>query len=119
MSRETVGVVVNGATGRMGYRQHLVRSPLAIRDQGGLAVPDGTVLWPEPILVGRSVDRLKAVADRHGLDRWTTSLDEALADPEATGDFDAQGTAHRGPAGPAPDAAGKHGYAEKPTRDPL
>src|SRR2546421_2912092 len=117
MSRETVGVIVNGATGRMGYRQHLVRSLLAIRDQGGLAVPDGTVLWPEPILVGRSVDRLKAVADRHGLDRWTTSLDEALADPEATVYFDAQVTAQRVPAVLAAIAAGKHVYVEKPTAD--
>src|SRR4051812_45260643 len=119
MSRETVGVIVNGATGRMGYRQHLVRSLLAIRDQGGLAVPDGTVLWPDPILVGRSVDRLKAVADRHGLDRWTTSLDEALADPEATVYFDAQVTAQRVPAVLAAIAAGKHVYVEKPTADSL
>ena len=117
MSRETVGVIVNGATGRMGYRQHLVRSLLAIRDQGGLAVPDGTVLWPEPILVGRSVDRLKAVADRHGLDRWTTSLDEALADPGATVYFDAQVTAQRVPPVLAAIAAGKHVYVEKPTAD--
>src|SRR5256885_14770356 len=117
MSRETVGVVVNGATGRMGYRQHLVRSLLAIRDQGGLALPDGTVLWPEPILVGRSVDRLKAVADRHGLDRWTTSLDEALADPGATVYFDAQVTAQRVPPVPAAIAAGQHVHGEKPTAD--
>src|SRR2546423_14100935 len=118
MSRETVGVIVNGATGRMGYRQHLVRSLLAIRDQGGLAVPDGTVLWPEPILVGRSVDRLKAVADRHGLDRWTTSLDEAPADPEAALHFDAPATAQRGPAVRAALAPRTHAYVERPTPSP-
>src|SRR5438270_6394901 len=90
MSRVNLGVVVNGATGRMGYRQHLVRSLLAIRAQGGLELPDGAVLWPEPVLVGRSVERLKAIADRHGLERWTTSLDEALADPDCSVYFDAQ-----------------------------
>ena len=35
MVTRTVGVVMNGVTGRMGYRQHLVRSVLAIREQGG------------------------------------------------------------------------------------
>ncbi|MFD8791023.1 hypothetical protein ACFV1T_09585, partial [Streptomyces vinaceus] len=44
---------MNGVTGRMGYRQHLVRSLLALREQGGLDLGDGRVLWPEPVLVGR------------------------------------------------------------------
>ncbi|OLE25752.1 MAG: oxidoreductase [Actinobacteria bacterium 13_1_20CM_3_71_11] len=119
MSRKTIGVVVNGATGRMGYRQHLVRSLLAIRAQGGLELPDGAVLWPEPVLVGRSVERLKAIADRHGLERWTTSLDEALADPDCSVYFDAQVTAQRVPAVLAAIDAGKHVYVEKPTADSL
>jgi predicted dehydrogenase len=119
MSRETVGVIVNGATGRMGYRQHLVRSLLAIRAQGGLELADGTVLWPEPVLVGRSVERLKTIADRHGLERWTTSLDEALADPETSIYFDAQVTTQRVPSVLAAIAAGKHVYMEKPTADTL
>src|SRR5256886_16617767 len=90
MSRETVGVIVNGVTGRMGYRQHLVRSILAIREQGGIALPDGTVLWPEPFLVGRDAGRVRAIAERHGLTRWTTSLDEALDQPDLDVYFDAQ-----------------------------
>ncbi|HEU5331294.1 MAG TPA: Gfo/Idh/MocA family oxidoreductase [Actinocrinis sp.] len=119
MPRRTIGIAMNGVTGRMGYRQHLVRSILAIRDQGGLALPDGTTLWPEPILVGRNAEKLKALAERHGLDRWTTSLDEALADPDIEVYFDAQLTRLRGPAVRAAVAAGKHVYAEKPSADSL
>ena len=37
----TVGIIMNGVSGRMGYRQHLVRSILAIREQGGVLLPDG------------------------------------------------------------------------------
>src|SRR5258708_39522991 len=90
MPRRTLAIALNGVTGRMGYRQHLVRSILAIREQGGLALPDGTVVWPEPLLVGRDAQKLRAIAERHGLERWTTSLDEALADPAVEGDFAAQ-----------------------------
>ena len=115
MTRTPLGIVMNGVTGRMGYRQHLVRSILAIREQGGLALPDGTVLWPEPILVGRSADKLRAIAERHGLERWTTDLDAALADPDVDIYFDAQLTHAREAAVKAAIAAGKHIYVEKPS----
>ena len=42
-------------TGRMGMNQHLERSILEIRRQGGVALADGTRLMPDPILVGRNV----------------------------------------------------------------
>ncbi|MER7757339.1 Gfo/Idh/MocA family oxidoreductase [Kitasatospora sp. NPDC097643] len=119
MSRRVIGVVMNGVTGRMGYRQHLVRSILAIREQGGLALGDGEVLWPEPILVGRSERRIKRLADRHGLAHWTTSLDEALAHPLAEIYFDAQVTQAREPAIRKAIAAGKHIYTEKPTAESV
>ncbi|GAA1181785.1 putative dehydrogenase [Kitasatospora gansuensis] len=119
MSRKVMGVVMNGVTGRMGYRQHLVRSILAIREQGGLPLGDGTVLWPEPILVGRSAVKLKELADRHGLTHWTTSLDEALAHPLAEVYFDAQVTPAREAALRTAIAAGKHIYTEKPTAESL
>ncbi|KQV21756.1 MULTISPECIES: Gfo/Idh/MocA family protein [unclassified Kitasatospora] len=119
MSRRVIGVVMNGVTGRMGYRQHLVRSILAIREQGGLALGDGEVLWPEPILVGRSELKLKELADRHGLTHWTTSLDEALAHPLAEIYFDAQVTPAREAALRTAIAAGKHIYTEKPTAESL
>jgi predicted dehydrogenase len=110
---------MNGVTGRMGYRQHLLRSILAIREQGGLLLDDGTLLWPEPVLVGRSEARLRALAERHGLERWTTSLDEALADPIVEVYFDAQVTPAREKALRTAIAAGKHIYTEKPTAESL
>ncbi|TDU03008.1 putative dehydrogenase [Streptomyces sp. 846.5] len=119
MTRRTIGIVMNGVTGRMGYRQHLLRSILAIREQGGLPLDDGTLLWPEPVLVGRSEARLRALAERHGLERWTTSLDEALADPSTEVYFDAQVTPAREKALRTAIAAGKHIYTEKPTAESL
>ncbi|MGB2567159.1 Gfo/Idh/MocA family protein [Micromonospora citrea] len=114
MSRRSIGIIVNGVTGRMGYRQHLVRSLLAIREQGGLALPDGTRIWPEPILVGRDEGRLRAVAERHGLTDWTTDLAAALARDDAEIYFDAQVTQQREKAIRQAIDAGKHIYTEKP-----
>jgi predicted dehydrogenase len=110
-------LAMNGVTGRMGYRQHLLRSILALREEGGLPLPDGTVLWPEPILVGRDGRKLAALAARHGLDRWTTDLTEALTDADVY--FDAQITQARVAAVKAAIAAGRHVYVEKPTAETL
>src|SRR5512142_3186046 len=98
MARRSIGVIMNGVSGRMGYRQHLVRSILAIRADGGLPLPNGDLLWPEPILVGRDAEKLKSIADRHDLVKWTTSLSEALSDPNSEIYFDAQVTSARVPA---------------------
>ncbi len=100
MARKVIQVALNGVTGRMGYRQHLVRSLLAIRERGGIPLASagphsGTELYPEPVLVGRSEERLRAIAERHGLTRWTTSLDEVLGDPEIDVYFDTQVTSAR------------------------
>ncbi len=96
MARKVITVALNGVTGRMGYRQHLVRSLLSIRDQGGVRLADGTSVYPEPVLVGRSEDRLRDIAERHGLERWSTSLDEVLSDPAV----DVYYAGRRPPAGP-------------------
>jgi predicted dehydrogenase len=114
MSRRSIGIVLNGVTGRMGYRQHLVRSLLAIREQGGLALADGTRLWPEPILVGRNALKLREIAERHGLTGWSTDLAAALARPDVEVYFDSQVTAQRDKAIRAAVEAGKHVYTEKP-----
>jgi predicted dehydrogenase len=115
MTRRVVRIAMNGVTGRMGYRQHLVRSLLAIREQGGIDAGDGSVLWPEPVLVGRREHALKAIAERHGLDHWSTDLDAVLADPDVEVYFDAQVTSRREEAVRNAIAAGKHVYCEKPT----
>src|SRR6201990_2184665 len=107
MTRKVITIVLNGVTGRMGYRQHLVRSLLAIREQGGVPLADGTRLWPEPILVGRREPALREIAGRHGLERWTTDLDAALAEPDVEIYFDAQVTPARAAALRAAIAAGK------------
>jgi predicted dehydrogenase len=114
MTRRPIGIIVNGVTGRMGYHQHLVRSLLAIRDDGGLPVSGGDRLWPEPILVGRNEARLGEIAARHGLTDWTTDLAGALARPDAEIYFDAQVTAQREKAVRQAIEAGKHVYVEKP-----
>ncbi|MBE2317696.1 Gfo/Idh/MocA family oxidoreductase [Solirubrobacter sp. CPCC 204708] len=105
---------MNGVTGRMGMNQHLIRSILAIREQGGLPIGDGEVIWPEPLLLGRSEAKLAALAAQHGLERWSTDLDAALADPFYEIYFDAQLTSARPAAVGKAIAAGKHVYCEKP-----
>jgi predicted dehydrogenase len=119
MTRKIINVAVNGVTGRMGYRQHLERSLLSIRAQGGVRLADGTTIYPEPILVGRREDRLREIAERHCLERWSTSLDEVLGDPAVEVYFDTQVTSAREPSLAKAIAAGKHVYTEKPVASSL
>ena len=121
MTRKTVRIAMNGVTGRMGHRQHLVRSILALREQGGLDLGNGDVLWPEPVLVGRRAEALAALAERYGLDpaAVSTDLDAVLADESVEIYFDAQVTSAREGALKKAVAAGKHIYTEKPTATTL
>jgi predicted dehydrogenase len=117
MATRTLGLVMNGVTGRMGYRQHLVRSVLAVNEQGGVPLADGDRVVLDPILVGRSADKLGELARRHGLAKWTTDLDAALSDSSASAYFDSQVTSARVPAVLAAIEAGRHVYVEKPTAE--
>jgi predicted dehydrogenase len=117
MSVRTIGVVMNGVTGRMGYRQHLVRSVLAINEQGGVALSDGDRVKLKPVLVGRNADKLADIASKHGISDFTTELDSALADDGNLIYFDAQVTSARVKAVLKAIEAGKHIYAEKPTAE--
>ncbi|WP_436499773.1 Gfo/Idh/MocA family protein [Actinokineospora sp. HUAS TT18] len=114
MSRRTIGIAMNGVTGRMGYRQHLLRSILAIRLHGGVPLADGTVIWPEPLLIGRSEHKLAELAEKHGIAEWTTDLHAALARDDIEIYFDAVTTLQREKNITAAIEAGKHIYTEKP-----
>ncbi|MCC7045670.1 MAG: Gfo/Idh/MocA family oxidoreductase [Alphaproteobacteria bacterium] len=119
MAERRLGVIMYGVTGRMGTNQHLVRSILAIREQGGVRLANGDRVMPDPILVGRDAGKLEALAKQHGLKRWTTDLDKALADRNDELFFDAASTQLRAEVlGRAIDA-GKHVYCEKPVADNL
>src|ERR1039458_9669874 len=108
MNERRIGIIMNGVTGRMGLNQHLIRSILAIREQGGVVLADGSRLVPDPILVGRNAAKLEQIAKEHGVARWTTELRGALADKDDSIYFDAQLTAMRAPSVEAAIAAGKH-----------
>ncbi|WP_394796710.1 Gfo/Idh/MocA family protein [Armatimonas sp.] len=110
-----IGVIMNGVTGRMGTNQHLLRSIVAIRDQGGVKIGDGESIVPDPILVGRNEKKLAALAARAGGVKYTTDLEGVLADPAYPIYFDAQLTQLRAPAVLKAIAAGKHIYCEKPS----
>jgi predicted dehydrogenase len=110
---------MNGVTGRMGYRQHLVRSILPLREEGGLRLPDGSVVQVEPILVGRDEAKVRDLAERHEIAEWTTDLDKVMADESIDVYFDAQVTSRRPDAVRAALEAGKHVYAEKPSAEHL
>jgi predicted dehydrogenase len=109
-----VGVIMNGVTGRMGTNQHLVRSINAIRAQGGVALADGRRVMPDPILVGRNAAKVEALARAHGVSRWTTDLDAALADRDDSVYFDSASTGLRAELLRKAIDAGKHVYTEKP-----
>jgi len=115
VKQHRVGIIMNGVTGRMGENQHLIRSILAIRSAGGVRIADDEAIWPDPILVGRHEGRVRALAEKHGVERWSTDLARCLDDPNDTVYFDAQHTAQRPAALEAAIAAGKHVYCEKPT----
>jgi predicted dehydrogenase len=111
---QRLGIIMNGVTGRMGMNQHLVRSIVAIRNQGGVVLSNGERVMPDPILVGRNADKLAALARAHGVERYTTDLARALDNAADTVFFDAATTQMRPALLKQAIAAGKHIYCEKP-----
>jgi predicted dehydrogenase len=114
MSEHRIGIILNGVTGRMGTNQHLVRSILAIRKQGGVPCGD-LVIMPEIVLTGRNEAKLRILAETHGVENYTTDLDAVLADDSYQVFFDASGTPYRVPFLERAISAGKDIYCEKPT----
>ncbi len=114
MSTKRLGFIMHGVTGRMGMNQHLIRSILAIRAQGGVTLSDGSRVMPDPILVGRNAEKMQELARRHGIERWSDNLDAALDNPDDVIFFDAGTTQMRPTLLEKAIRAGKHVYCEKP-----
>lgn len=110
----SVGIIMNGVTGRMGLNQHLRRSIYALIQEGGLPISNSEVIMPNPLLVGRDPYKLEAISQELGGMPYSTDLDRALGDPHYAIYFDAQITGARPGAVRKAIAAGKHVYCEKP-----
>jgi predicted dehydrogenase len=117
MAERRIGLIMHGVTGRMGMNQHLIRSIVAIRKEGGVPLRNGDRLMPDPIIIGRNREKLEALAKKHGLERVGTDLKVALAAPEDEVFFDAGSTQMRASLLRKAIAAGKAVYCEKPTAD--
>ena len=114
MSTQRLGIIMHGVTGRMGMNQHLIRSIVAIRNQGGVTLSNGTKVMPDPILIGRNAEKIEALAKANGITRFGTDLDKALANKDDTVFFDAGTTQMRPTLLAKAIHAGKHVYCEKP-----
>jgi predicted dehydrogenase len=114
MKEQKIGIIMNGVTGRMGANQHLLRSIIPIIKQGGVKCADGTTVIPDPVLVGRDIDKLNKLSNLSGLSKVTTQLQEALEDQHNQIYFDAQTTGKRAEDVKKAIQAGKHIYCEKP-----
>ena len=119
MAEQRLGIIMHGVTGRMGTNQHLARSIVAMRNQGGVLLENGDRIVLDPILVGRSEEKLRTLAQEYGVVRWTTDLGAALADPRDRLFFDAGTTQMRAALIERAILAGKHIYTEKPVAENI
>jgi predicted dehydrogenase len=114
MPTQRLGIIMHGVTGRMGMNQHLIRSIVAIRNQGGVTLANGDKVMPDPVLIGRNAEKIEQLARAHKVERWGTDLDQALANADDTVFFDAGTTQMRPTLLAKALRAGKHVYCEKP-----
>ena len=113
MAVKEIGIILNGATGRIGATQHLANALAPIRAEGGLPV-GGDRIVPRLLLLGRDRQALAGLAQTYGIEDWSSDLDAALAKPDFPVFFDAAATKQRVAALSKAIAAGKHIYSEKP-----
>lgn len=111
----TIGIIMNGVTGRMGKNQHLLRSIVPIIKQGGVKISEHETIMPKPVLTGRNPTKLENLSKESGIPDWTTDLDSLLNDDAYQIYFDAQRTDLRPVSVKKAVAAGKHIYCEKPS----
>ena len=114
MKEHKIGIIMNGVTGRMGTNQHLLRSIAEIIKQGGVKINPGETIMPDPVLIGRDENKLQKLCAMSGVQKMSTDLDQALADPNNIIYFDSQTTGRRADAITKAVKAGKHIYCEKP-----
>ena len=114
MAIKRLGIIMNGVTGRMGMNQHLIRSIVAIRNQGGVTLLNGDKVMPDPILIGRNAAKVEALAKANHIERYSTDLDAAMKNKEDTVFFDSGTTQMRPTLLAQAIRAGKHVYCEKP-----
>ena len=119
MTEHRLGIIMNGVTGRMGTNQHLIRSILAIMKEGGVKLDSGDTVMPDPVLVGRNAEKVETLAKEHGVTRWTTDLDGAIANADDTLFFDSASTNLRAELLRKAIDAGKDLYCEKPSAGTL
>src|SRR6478735_5895723 len=93
MATKTIGIILNGATGRICSTQHVANALAPIRAEGGLPSGDDRIVL-RLMLTGRNAEKLAGVAKSYGAE-WTTDLDKVLAAPAFTIFFDAAATSQR------------------------
>ena len=114
MKEHKIGIIMNGVTGRMGTNQHLLRSMVEIIKQGGVKINPGETIMPDPVLIGRDENKLQKLSELSGVKKFSTNLDEVLADTNNIIYFDSQTTGRRADSICKAVKAGKHIYCEKP-----
>ena len=114
MAEHRLGIIMHGITGRMGLNQHLKRSILEIIAEGGVVLGNGDRVIPDPILIGRNLEKVRKIADELGISRYTDDLTNALENRDDTVFFDAGTTDKRHDLLTQAIKKGKHIYCEKP-----